>query len=53
MDSATINNAKISARIIAKIGEGLSLPEAFDAIMGTGAYKAFAGDLYDSLQAKA
>lgn len=42
--------AKISARIIAKVGEGLSLREAFDAVLGEGQYAALVSDVYHTLR---
>lgn len=46
-------NAIISARIIANIGNGASLKEAFDAVLGEGRYDTMVSDLYDELRAKA
>ena len=46
-------NAKISAAILANIACGMALPQAFDAVLGEGAYAKLAGDLYDALRAKA
>jgi hypothetical protein len=42
--------AAISSLIAAKLAEGQSLREAFDAVIGEGAYLKFAGDLWESLQ---
>lgn len=47
----TAKNAEISRRILAKVAEGLSLPEAFDAVLGAGAYERLAGDVYETLRA--
>ena len=44
-------NSKISLKLIELINSGMELPEAFDAIFGSGAYKAFAGEIYDNLNA--
>lgn len=44
-------NAEISRRILAKVADGMTLPEAFDAVIGAGAYAALAGDVYDTLRA--
>lgn len=49
--TTTAINAKISARILAKLGEGMDLRAAFDAVLGAGRFEAFAGDLYDALRA--
>lgn len=46
-------NPKISAAILAHVASGKSLPEAFDAVLGAGAYAKLAGDVYDALRAKA
>lgn len=46
-------NPKISAAILAHVAAGKSLPEAFDAVLGAGAYAKLAGDVYDALRAKA
>ena len=42
-------NAKLSARIIAEIGAGKSLPEAIDAVLGEGAFMKLSGEAYDAL----
>jgi hypothetical protein len=42
--------AAISARIIAKIGEGLSLREAINAVLGEGRYEALVSDVYHTLR---
>lgn len=47
-----LKNAKISAMIIAKMQEGLDIREAFDAVLGEGAYMRLAGEVYDALRAK-
>lgn len=44
-------NQKISAAILANVAAGKSLKEAFDAILGNGAYDKLAGDVYDTLRA--
>lgn len=41
---------EISQRILAKVAEGMTLPEAFDAVLGAGRYDALAGDVYRSLR---
>lgn len=44
-------NAEISRRILAKVAEGFSLPEAIDAVLGAGAYANLAGAVYEGLRA--
>lgn len=46
-------NAKISAAILAHVANGKTLPEAYDAMFGEGAYVKMAGEMYDALRAKA
>lgn len=46
-----LKNAKISAMIIAKMQQGMDISEAFDAVLGEGAYMKLAGDVYDELRA--
>lgn len=48
----TATNAKISARILAAIGNGATLREAFDAVLGAGSYEKMAGEIYDALRAE-
>lgn len=43
----------ISARILHLVGQGLSIRESFDEVLGAGAYERMAGELYDALRAKA
>jgi len=43
-------NFKISARILALVNSGKTLPEAFDEILGEGAYSKLAGELYDAMR---
>ncbi len=45
-------NAAISALILAEKAEGLSIREAFDRVLGVGAWDRLASDLYDTLNAK-
>jgi hypothetical protein len=40
---------KISARILILVQSGKSLPEAFDAVLGAGAYLKLASDMHDAL----
>lgn len=42
----------ISARILVMVAEGASVREAFDAVLGEGAYETMAGEIYDALRAK-
>lgn len=46
-------NAKISLAILTLVQSGMSLPQAFDAVLGEGAYASLASDLYDTLRARA
>jgi len=46
-------NQKISLLILAHMASGKTHREAFDAVMGDGAWDKFAGELYDKLRAKA
>jgi|GEM_PF-2921977 len=48
-----IKNAEISAQILARTTAGATPQQAFDAVLGEGAYRKMADDLYDSLRAKA
>lgn len=45
-------NAKISARILALVGQGKTPREAFDLVLGAGAYEALASATYEALRAK-
>lgn len=47
-----LKNAAISAKIIANVQAGMTLREAYDAVMGAGAYEQMAGELYQALRAK-
>ena len=42
---------KISARILVLVQSGMTLPQAFDAVLGAGAYLKLAGDLHAALTA--
>lgn len=44
-------NAKISARIITLMKNGLTLPEAFNKVLGTAAYECLALELYEAYNA--
>lgn len=48
-----LKNAAISAKIIALKNSGMTLQQAFDAVLGEGAYMKLAGEVYDALRAKA
>lgn len=48
-----LKNAKISAMILILIEEGMALRDAFDAVLGEGAYEKMVSDLYHDLRAKA
>lgn len=43
----------ISNEIAGYLGRGFHLPEAFNAVLGEGAYEAFVSTLYDELRKKA
>lgn len=45
-----LKNAAISAKILAHMNNGMTLPEAFDAVLGAGAYMKPAGEVYDQLR---
>ncbi len=45
-----LKNAAISAKILANMNNGMTLPEAFDAVMGAGAYMNLAGEVYSELR---
>ena len=42
----------ISAAILKKVAEGMTLPAAFDAVLGNGAYSRLVSDLYDAFNQK-
>lgn len=42
----------ISAKILEAVARGLPIEQAFDEVMGEGAYIRMAGDLYDLLRSK-
>ena len=46
-----LKNAAISAKILAHMQSGMELREAFDAVLGQGAYSKLAGEVYDTLRA--
>jgi hypothetical protein len=45
-------NAKISARILAAVSNGATLPEAIDAVLGKGSYEKLAGEIYTALRSE-
>lgn len=45
--------AKVAARIAIEMSKGATTAEAFDIVLGAGAYDAFVSDLYDALRKKA
>jgi hypothetical protein len=40
----------ISALILAEVAKGSTIQEAFDAVIGEGAYKRLAGEVWEALQ---
>lgn len=44
-------NAEISKMIVAKMQAGMTIREAFDAVIGEGAYVKLAGEIYDAIRA--
>ena len=40
----------ISALILANIAKGMTVEQAFDAVIGEGAYKQLAGEVWEALQ---
>lgn len=46
-------NQKISLMILAKVAEGMTPPQALDAVCGAGTYDQLVSTLYDELRAKA
>lgn len=47
-----MKNAIISAAIYAKLAEGMTLPQAIDAVLGAGTFEKLAGEVYDELRAR-
>lgn len=43
--------AAISALILSKIADGLSVRDAFDAVLGAGSYERLAGEVWEALRA--
>lgn len=50
MNTTTEKNADISRAILMLVNAGVSLPEAFDRVCGTGSYSRIVSDLYDDLR---
>ncbi len=48
-----LKNAAISAQIVAHMNAGKTIQQAFDAVIGEGAYMKLAGEVYAELRAKA
>jgi len=48
-----IKNAQISAMLLTRIQDGMTVKQAFDNVFGYGAYMEMAGELYDELRSKA
>lgn len=48
----TDKNVIFSAVLKTLTDAGIAMAEAFDMLFGEGAYKKFAGDIYDALRAK-
>lgn len=46
----TAKNAAIGARILSLVSTGISLPAAYDAVMGAGSYAMLADTLYEKLK---
>ena len=48
----TVKNIRMSAEILKLVLEGQDVRQAFDAVMGEGAYNKLAGDVHDELCAR-
>ncbi len=46
-------NQAISALILAEVAQGKTIQQAFDAVIGEGAYEQLAGELWEALQPQA
>ena len=44
-------NETISARILVKLAEGMSIEQAVDFVLGAGAFQKLAGEIHDTLRA--
>lgn len=50
--NATENkNQNISARIAAKVAEGMTVDQAVDFVLGAGTFQKIAGEVYEALKA--
>ena len=47
-----MENALISAQILALVAGGMPLREALDTVCGAGTFEKLAGDVYDTLRAQ-
>lgn len=47
----TNKNQIITARIAAKLAEGMTIEQAIDFVLGAGTFKKLAGEIYDTLRA--
>jgi len=43
-------NSLISALILANVAQGMTFRQAFDAVIGEGAYEKLAGEVWEALQ---
>ena len=53
MTQTPTTEQKIAARFATLIASGMTVPQAFDAVLGAGTYAALASDVYDTLRAQA
>lgn len=47
-----VNKARISMAILTLMQAGMTLPEAFDQVMGEGAYRKLADEVWETLNGK-
>lgn len=47
-----VKNAKITALLVGLMRAGVPVRDAFDLVLGAGAYERMASDLYDALRAR-
>lgn len=52
MTETQVRHARISMAIAAKVRDGLTIREAFDAVLGVGAYDKLASEVYDTLSTR-
>jgi len=50
-DRQMTKNQAISALILAQVAQGKTIQQAFDAVIGEGAYEKLAGEVWEALQA--